>query len=174
MKFYPPFFIRFFYRYAFTIVFAVFPTALAVYLLFQINNAGDGIPILIVTLLMLAICGTTIIHLWFWEKFFSVLIVTENEIRLVCPFRRSRVIEVRNCLEIGAYLECVEKGIPSEWIYISEHHYPQKSMDKNGAIKVSDHFIKFWYSRELACYLIRHYPSTMTGVLNAYIRKKQL
>ncbi len=171
MKFYPPNIVRFYYRYAFTGIFCMLPMALAIFAPFKASSVEVAV-MLSFMLTMLSVCGLGIIHFWFWEKFFGVLTITDDAVRWTCPFRKSRVIRMCDCAEIGAYIECAEKGIPSEWIYISDHRYPQRNMDKNGVMKASDHFIKFWYSRELADYLIRQYPSTITGVLNAYRRKK--
>ena len=172
MRFYSPNIIRFYYRYVFTFILCVLPMMLAIFAPLKASSFDVAV-ILIFMLTMLSACGFVIIHIWFWEKFFGVLIITDDAIRWTCPFRRSRVICMSDCAEIGAYIECAEKGFPSEWIYVSDHRYPQRHMDKNGVIKASDHFIKFWYSRELADCLIRMYPSTITGVLNAYRRKKR-
>ena len=117
---------------------------------------------------VLIMVGCTLIHIGFWEKCFSHLELSLQEIRWKCPFRKDRVIPVEQCVEIGAYKENEGNGVPKDQIYFSDHPNPKKNMDKYGVIKASKHLIKFWYSEELCRYLIRTYPGKQTSCLLAY------
>lgn len=116
----------------------------------------------------MAIIDFVIIQVCFWEKFFAVLTVTEDEIRWKCPLRKTRIIPVSKCAEIGAYVENADNGIPTEQIYICDYANPQQHMGKNGVMKGSAHLIKFWYTSELCNYLLQTMPDTKTHSLAAY------
>ena len=170
MKFYPPNIVRFFYRYALVFVLVLLPLFLGCDAIVSYHSAGL-LDFIICT--SLAIFGGILIHIGFGEKFFGVIILTDTEIRWKCPFRKTRVILLQDCAEIGAYLENEKSGFPSEQIYFSDHVYPKQHMTKNGIIKPSQHFIKFWYSEELCAYIIRTYPSKLTSCLSSYRRRKK-
>ena len=116
---------------------------------------------------ILAICGTVATH-FVWDKFFAVLILSKESICWKCPFRKSKKLSLANCIEIGAYIENAQKGIPSEQIYFSDYASPIRKVDKNGVIKSSQHLIKFPYSDELCDYLIKKYPNTLTESLSTF------
>lgn len=174
MKLYPPAIIRFFYRYIFIGLFVVFP---ACFTIVATQDGGivateDRLAFAILGC-FLALFGCFLVHIGFWEKFFSVLIVDECRIIWKCPFRKSRMIMLTDCKEIGGDTENRESGMPFEIIYFSTKHYPQQHRDKKGIIKNSDQYIKFWYSEELYRYLIDHYPSEYTGRLVFYHQKRK-
>ncbi len=121
----------------------------------------------------MSLLGGIMIQLWFWEKCFSHLELSEQEIRWKCPFRRDRVIPVSQCVEIGAYVENEGNGVPSEQIYFSDHPNPKQNMGKNGVIKASKHLIKFYYDEELCKYLIRTYSGKQTSCLSAYRQRRK-
>ena len=60
----------------------------------------------------LALMGCILVHIGFWEKCFSRLELSGEEIRWKCPLRRNRIMSVENCVEIGAYLENVTVNDP--------------------------------------------------------------
>ena len=132
MKFYPPNIVRFFYRYALVFILIFLPLFLGCDAIVSYRSAGL-LDFIICT--FLAILGGILIHIGFWEKFFGVIILTDREIRWKCPFRKTRVIPLQDCAEIGAYLENEKSGFPSEQIYFSDHVYPKQHMTKNGIIK---------------------------------------
>lgn len=83
-------------------------------------------------------------------------------------FPKVKKLSLANCIEIGAYIENEQKGIPSEQIYFSDYASPIRKMDKNGVIKSSQHLIKFPYSDELCDYIIKKYPNSLTGSLSTF------
>ena len=168
MKFYPPKIVRFYYRYVLIFILCVLPLLLAVEICKSSPTIEGSILVLLFVCIVLSLIGGLLIHIGFWEKFFAVLILAETEIRWKCPFRKTRVILLSNCLDIGAYLENTNNGIPSEQIYFSDHRFPKQNMSKQGIVKPSQHLIKFWYTDQLSNYIIRNYSSKLTGCLNAY------
>ena len=173
MKFYPPKLVRFYYRYVLIFILCVLPLLLAVEIFQSFPTIEDSILVLLIACIVLSLIGGLLIHICFWEKFFAVLILTETEIRWKCPFRKTRVILLSNCLEIGAYLENANNGIPSEQIYFSDHRFPKQNMSKKGIMKPSQHLIKFWYTDQLSNYIVRNYSSKLTSCLNAYRRQRK-
>lgn len=174
MKFYPPKIIRFCYRYILLFILCILPLLLACEIS-KISPTIEGSTlVLLIVCLALTLIGGLLIHFAFWEKFFAVLILTETEIRWICPFRKTRIILVTDCTEIGAYLENSNSGIPSEQIYFSDYRYPKQNMGKKGIMKPSQHLIKFWYTDQLCNYIIRNYCSKLTGSLSAYRRQRKI
>lgn len=173
MKFYPPNIVRFYYRYTIILVLNVLPLAMSIYAIFSYHEIGDGGMGIIVIGIVLAAIGSVLVHIGLWEKLFGVLIITDHEIQWRCPFRKTRLIYRSDCMEIGAYVEHENSGIPSEQIYISDYRFPKAHMTKQGVMKASDHLIKFWYSEELSSYLLHNFPSEHTSCLAAYIRRKK-
>lgn len=168
MKFYPPKIIRFYYRYLMLLLLIGLPIILAIGS-FHIkwtkpNDQYFGFTIGI----FLAVVGALLINVGFWEKFFAVLRISDTTILWKCPFRKTRILPISDCVEIGAYLENKNNGIPSEQIYFSKYPYPQKNMDKHGIMKPSQDLIKFWYSDELYRFLIGNMSSKQTSCLRAY------
>lgn len=172
MKFSAPKIVRFVYRYILMIILILIPSWIAWDALVSDRYIGGtgGLAVFIFGITM-TLGGCVVIHLWFWEKFFAVLVLTDSEIRWICPLRKKRIIHLDNCVEIGAYTENVNNGIPSVQIYFSDHRFPQKNMSKNGVMKVSQHLIKFWYTKELSDFIMHNYPGNLTSCLNAYRRK---
>ena len=174
MKFYPPKIIRFCYRYVLLFILCILPLLLAVEVSkFSPTIEGSTLVLLIICL-ALSLIGGLLIHLSFWEKFFSVLILTETEIRWKCPFRKTRIILLSDCVEIGAYLENSNNGIPLEQIYFSDHRFPKQNMNKKGIMKPSQHLIKFWYTDHLCNYIICSYSGKLTGCLSVYRRQRTM
>lgn len=173
MKFYSPKIVRYVYRYTLMIILIMIPLWIAWDALVS-DRYIDGTGGLFVFIFGIAMAfgGCVVIHLWFWEMFFAVLILTDSEIIWKCPLRKDRIMHLCNCVEIGAYTENANTGIPSVKIYFSDHKFPQKNMSDTGVMKPSQHLIKFWYTKELSDYIMHHYPRNLTGCLNAYRRKR--
>lgn len=164
----PPAIIRFCYRYTMIVILIVIPAMIAIETILTALEM-NGAPILFVMVnIMLSMAGTVLIHIVFWEKFFATLTFTNREIIWKCPFRKTKVMDLETCVEIGAYLENADNGIPAPQIYFSDHPYPKRNMNKHGVIKSSQHLIKFWYSEELCTFLLENYSSKKTGCLSAY------
>lgn len=172
MKFYLPPIIRFCYRYVLIFILVILPLGLAIHSFWHWSEIDDIVFHFAIGCL-LALTGATLIHIGFWEKCFSVLILTDEVILWRCPLRKSRMILLADCVEIGAYTENANNGIPSAQIYFSDHKYPQRDMGKNGVMKASEHLIKFWYSEELYNYLVKNYPSEKTSCLISYRRQRK-
>ena len=171
MIFYPISPIRHFYRYGMIFVLVGLPLCLAA-------SSNDWIiyedrPAVVITCILLSLAGAVLIHVGFWEKFFAVLILSENEVRWKCPLRKTRVIQISQCVEIGAYIENANNGIPTERMYFSTTPNPQIRMSKSGAMRESQNLIKFWYSRELCDYIIQTYPQEKTNLLSEYLVQRQ-
>lgn len=167
-KFYPNFWVRFFSGYSIVFILVVLPVLLGV------GMAAQGSVIYAVfPWVGIAVPGCILIHIGFWEKCFAHLELSERQIHWKCPFRKDRVISADACVEIGAYMENEENGIPTEQIYFSDHPNPKQSIGKNGVIKASKHLIKFWYSDELCEYLIKTYSGRQTGCLLAYRQRRK-
>lgn len=120
----------------------------------------------------IAVIEVLIVYFWFWEKLFPVLTLTETEICWKCPLKKARRISVNQCIEIGAYVEFKDKGVPSEQIYFSDHPEPQKNMRKDGSMKASEHLIKFEFSHELCKYIFETYPDSTTSCLREYYQNR--
>lgn len=171
MIFYPPRLVRFYFRYLLIFILILLPLSVSFYAIHF--NIGEGRYIVAIAGCFLALLGTVLIHIGFWEKFFATITFTDEYLIWRCPFRKKMVIRLSDCVEIGAYVENANKGIPSEQIYFSDHVYPQRNMNQSGIINMSSHFIKFWYSEELSTYLIKRFPSNMTGILISYCRRRR-
>ena len=172
MKFKPPKIIRFCYRYVLIGVLIVLPLLMSIDTIISSKNVNGAPFIFCIVCIMLSVIGGVFIHIGFWEKFFAVLVFTEKEIHWKCIFRKTRILPLSNCVEIGAFLENANNGIPSEQIYFSDHRHPQLRIGKNGIMKSSKHLIKFWYSEELCRFLLKNISSEKTNCLSAYRRQR--
>ena len=172
MKFYTNPALRYFYRYACILVFVGLPLWMSSPACWHAVVEEDRMGYIILCW-MIALCGAILIHVGMWEKFFAVLIVTEDEISWKCPLRKTKVIAVSKCVEIGAYIENANNGIPTEQIYFCDYADPQKNMGKNGVMKSSEHLIKFWYTYQLCEYLIKTLPEDKTSCLVAYKKQRK-
>lgn len=160
----PPAIIRFYYRYATMVILIVIPAMMVIQTIFATFEM-NGVPFLFAMLTMtLAVAGPILLHVVFWEKFFATLTFTNREIIWKCPFRKTKVMDLEICVEIGAYLENADNGILAPQIYFSDHPYPQRNMNKYGVMKSSQHLIKFWYSEELCRFLLENYSSKKPDV----------
>lgn len=172
MKFYPQPILRFFYRYGIVAILVLLPLWASIDALFHWTELYDKL-IIAIPYFLLSVLGSYLIHIALWEKCFSVLILTDEDICWKCPFRKTRRINLADCVEIGAYVENANKGIPSEQIYFSDYVHPRGKMDKNGVMKASQHLIKFPYSDALGDYIMKSYPSKLTSSLSAFRRQRK-
>lgn len=173
MKFYVQPVIRYFLRYLVLGIFVGFPLHFTCFVTFDeaLVSANDR-PFALVLGFLLLVIGFCIMNCVFIERCFPVLILSSSEICWKCPFRKTKVIPTANCVEIGAYLENANSGIPSEQIYFSDYLHPISQLKKEN-LPSSKHLIKFYYSEELYRYLINHYPGKMTSCLVAYSQQKK-
>ena len=155
MKFYPPTIIRYVYRWLALLEFVGLPIFLAIWT-FTITSPGDY---WMASIAMGLLLGFSIFteYVAFWKKHFATLRITKTEIIWRCPFCKTRVMRIENCLEVGSYLENKDNGIPKEMIYFSDHkkaqwEIVQKGLNK-GVLPDSKHVIKYWYSDELRRYI---------------------
>ena len=170
MKFYPHPILRVL-RYMYIVVFIGLPLYLSTDTSgFVVAEDEHKLAALFVTF---AVVEGIIVYFGLWEKLFPVLALTESEICWKCPLKMTRRIPVKKCVEIGAYVEFKDKGIPSEQIYFSDHPEPQKNMRKNGSMKASAHLIKFEFSHELCAYVLQTYPDSTTRCLREYYQQRK-
>ena len=93
-----------FFRYVAIFLFSGVPLILSVFAFSDAIYPEDR-GLFIAFCVFLALCGLILINYAFWEKLFSVLILTKEEIQWKCPLRKTKIIPVAKCIEIGAYLE---------------------------------------------------------------------
>lgn len=169
MKFYPTPIIRHCYRYFLVALFIMFPIYIMFGMTFNRAMVGeeDRLGFFLLGLVLL-IVGSVLIHIGFWEKFFSTLEITEDRVIWRCPFRKKQSMLLDDCVVIGACREHVNNGIPSECIYISDTKMPMIATDLRGSLKRSPHLIKYAYSDKLCDYLICKIPDKRTRTLGAY------
>ncbi len=154
MKFRPPVMIRYWIRWLSLAEFVVLPLFLFVWIIPMTAPDEHGYAFLMLFLILVA---CLLVENIFLEKHFAVLHITQTEIIWRCPFRRSRIMRIEECLEVGSYLENKDNGIPKEMIYFSDHKRAQWEIIKKGINKgvlpASKHVIKYWYSEELHRYV---------------------
>ena len=162
MKFYTKPIVRYCYRYIFLLLFIVLP----VYLSSCTEFLTDEDTWIYTTFcLVLAVCGILLVHFVFWEKFFAILIISEDQICWKCPFRKQRIIPIVQCVEIGVYIENEGHGIPSKQIYFSDYPNPCSDASRYCEAKKSGHLVSFWYSEDLCNYLFSIFPPDKTSQL---------
>lgn len=178
MKFSQPPMVRYYVKYISLLVCVALPAwLLSLYIYSWIAGAWQLKVSVIAIAFFFAVSAGFLIFVefvYFWEKHWGILEVTEETFIWKCPFRRKRVLPVSACVEIGVYTENKDNGIPKDKIYISDHAYPQKNMNKQGKMKPSEHLIIFWYTDQLADYLTERFPGPLTSRVLAYkIRSKR-
>lgn len=178
MKFSQPPMIRFYVKYVSLILCVVLPVwLLSFYTYSWISGAWQiNVSVIALAVFFAILAGFMLFaeFVLFWEKHWGTLHVTEDAFIWKCPFRRKRVIPISKCAEIGVYTENEGNGIPMDRLYISDHVYPQKNMNKRNEMKASSHLIIFWYTDGLADYLIDRFPGPLTSRVLAYkIRSKR-
>lgn len=139
-------------------------------------NSQDSFD-LISTLMIICVYGVAAFvsyefHKRIWDKLFAFLVVKEDEIIWKCPTKKSKSILNGNIRFIGVELENAYIGLEYPFIYISSSPYPREYAHKIDKLPVTNDFLKFWYSPELATYLLSHFPGEKTGSLGRYHQKR--
>ena len=173
MIFYPISPIRHFYRYGMIFVLVGLPLCLAAssndWVIYEDRSA------VVITCILLSLAGAVLIHVGFWEKFFAVLILSENEVRWKCPLRKTITMKRAECITVG--LECETTPVPGEfaYIYFASIPYPSKAERKKVVARSRNGLIKFRYTPELGEYVIKEFAPITTYTLCSYqrISKKQ-
>jgi len=128
----------------------------------------------LVVTLSLTFIWLLLLHLFFWEKFFATLTITNEEIRWRCMFRREICLPFDECKYVGVQLEESGNGLEYPFVYFSHTPYPCEFIGKINKLKCKPGFIKFWYSQALDNYLVSSMPSQFSSALLAYrIRSKK-
>lgn len=173
MWFYPPKIIRYVYRYLLVGILIILPIYLMIVTLDERFTSADEILYPVISCSFLSVVGIVIVQIGFWEKMFSRLFVSEQEIRWECPLRPTRRVLLSECVEIGGFLEHAEKGIPVEEVYFT----CTKGIDLSNIRKTMRHdrkIIVFWYSEELYRYIKQTVDSKKTSRLVTYrIQRKR-
>ena len=107
-------------------------------------------------------------HKRIWDKLFASLVVKEDEIIWKCPTKKSKSILNGNIRFIGVESENAFNGLEYPFIFISSSPYPREFAHKIDKLPVTNDFLKFWYTPELATYLLSHFPGEKTGSLSRY------
>ena len=167
MKFYTKPVLRFYIRWVCIGILVILPLYMAFAVWELAAEAKDGW-ILSAVCLLLAVCGIVLVSYAFWEKFFATLWITEDVIEWRCPFRKTRRIRLSECRFTGVEVEESYNGLPYPFIWFSVSPYPVEFRNKINKVQNSDTFIKFWYTEQLAQYLIDHFPGKLSGPVLAY------
>ena len=107
------------------------------------------------------------------EKCFATLEVYDTKVVWKCIFKKSHTIMISDCKFIGVESEESFNGLDYPFIYFAIHYYPNEFSRKINKIRVTDEFIKFWYTDELAEYVILHLPKEKTGGVQYYQHQKK-
>lgn len=171
MVFYPPKAIRFVTRYLFVGTMVVVPLLCMLTAFDETMTRPDEMLYPLVLCPSLAVFNFVFIQLTLWEKLFGKLVISTAKIKWQCPFRRTRHLSLDECLEVGAFIENENNGIPSEQVYFSNHINVDPSnarelMRKNKGV------IVFRYSEELYQYIKENMSSTQINRLVAYRVKR--
>jgi len=167
MTFRPNFILRL-YRYFFLLIFIGLPMYLASLVFDSSLVKQSDVTIHVSVCLILLICGVLLTHKFFWEKCFAKLIISNSEIIWKCLFRKTIIIPIDACNYIGVQQEESHNGLAYHYIYLSIEPYPIRYLGKINKISCKEGFIKFWYSNELANYLVSCMPGNKTGTLSAF------
>lgn len=135
-----------------------------------VDNEDGGLQMAIA-----AMMSTAFLVLWFsvfWrellEKLFAKIKIRDDAIIWKCVFRRKHTMRVQDCRFIGVELENSFNQLDYPYIYFAKVRYPKEYEHKINELKNTDDFIKFWYTEELAEYLLTHFPKERTGSLQSY------
>ena len=169
MTFYPPKIIRFCYRYAIMGILVILPLVIMIISLDEKVTSPDEIAYPIIGCSVLAILGSVIIQLGLWEKMFSKVSISGDEIVWKCPMRQTRRITIAECIEVGAFLEHEGNGIPTEQIYFSSCANIDP-LEIRKLMRCNRKIIVFWYSEEL----YQHIKQTMnSGTFSRMVAYRQ-
>ena len=167
MYFYPPKIIRYYYRYLLVGILVVLPLVLLIITVDEQFTAPDQILYPIIICPCFSIIGATIIHFGFWERMFSKLFISNQEIIWSCPFRSTKTLPIDKCAEIGGFWENEGNGIPVAQVYFSNTKNPEL-LSIRKKMRHDRQIIIFWYSEELYRYIKQAVDSKKTSCLTAY------
>lgn len=135
-----------------------------------VDNEDGGLQMTIAAMML-----TAFLAFWFsvfWrellEKLFAKIKITDDAIIWKCIFRRKHTMRIQDCRFIGVELENSFNQLDYPYIYFTKVRYPKEYEHKINELKNTDDFIKFWYTEELAEYLLTHFPKERTGSLQSY------
>lgn len=175
MKFYTKPEIRFFARYfivAIGILFSALVMAVNFYKLFSYDSSSLGIGYVI--------AYNAIEVFWIYvymeqlhDKLFARLEISQQEIVIKCVFRKKKVMLIEDCRFVGVELEDSFNKIEYPFIYFALSMYPREFSHKINKLKNTNQFIKFWYTDDLAKYVLVHFPKEKTGGLQYYFNCKK-
>ncbi len=137
-----------------------------IYYAFKECNA-EMIVVAIMTTALL-VFGVSVFWRELLEKLFAKIRITDDVIIWKCIFRRKHTIRVQDCRFIGVELENSFNQLDYPYIYFTKVRYPKEYEHKINELKNTDDFIKFWYTEELAEYLLTHFPKERIGSLQSY------
>ncbi len=105
------------------------------------------------------------------EKCFAKITINNLYISWKCPLKKTVVMEVGACRFVGVELEDSFNKIDYPFVYFSTFPYPRDYVHKINKMQNTASFIKFWYTDEIAKYLIENLPKEKTGGLQYYRNK---
>ena len=156
------------YRYFCLLILIGIPLFLALLACDRSLVKQEDIIIHVCVCLSLSIIGGILIHKYLWEKLFATLIISNSAIVWRCPFRKSITLPFDKCNFVGVQKEESYNGLPYSFVYFSNKPYPTEYIGKINKLHCSEGFIKFWYSKNLGCYLVECLPQGKAGAILAY------
>ncbi len=127
-------------------------------------------------LLLVLNIGNVALTVVYWrhmhEKYWAKITFTNTEIIWRCVLKKSHRIRIADLRCMGVDLEEAHNGLDYPFIYFSKVPYLEKYRNKINRLSVTDDFIKFWYTEDLAAFLIANFPKEKSGAVQ-YYREKQ-
>lgn len=136
----------------------------------DVDNEDGGLGLGVSVIVMLTCWVFWIFVFWreLLEKLFAKIKIVDDTIIWKCIFRRKHTMRIQDCRFIGVELENSFNQLDYPYIYFTKVRYPKEYEHKINELKNTDDFIKFWYTEELAEYLLTHFPKERTGSLQSY------
>ena len=113
-----------------------------------------------------------------FPRAFGRLLVYEDKVVYKCPFRRKRMLKIKDCVYMGVEnYEKLNRGMPIvrgdeiSFIYFSNKPYPKEFSGKITALKNSKDFIKFSYTDKLAEAVIEVFPFEQCYLVKSFYGK---
>ena len=125
--------------------------------------------IILFNIMSLIVIFVYFVHLH--EKCFAKITISDSFILWKCIFRRTIKMSIKSCRFISVELEDSFNKIDYPFIYFSSFPYPREYAHRINKMQNTTNFIKFWYTDEIARYLIDNLPKEKTGGLQYYCRK---
>lgn len=160
--------IRFFARpfFMFLTIAGFFITSGTIYYAFKEYDAEMTVAAIVDIALL--VFGVSVFWRELLEKLFAKIKIADDTIIWKCIFRRKHIMRIQDCRFIGVELENSFNQLDYPYIYFTKIRYPKEYEHKINELKNTDDFIKFWYTEELAEYLLTHFPKERTGSLQYY------